>query len=129
MGRIERLAWIVLSAALWTGIILAFVIALTDVLKDRSESQTYHRNGFEYQVGAVTAGCAFYGPAYYSPYGKDNPDKGVIVLAVVGNREQDVNMRLIIDGPRGFTSVVGYKCGVSIDWSAFPELEESQEEK
>jgi hypothetical protein len=72
--------------------------------------------------GAVTLGCALWDRPTTRPYDADNEDVGVVVLSMRGsNRDYEgVTLLMLVDGPEGSVLVSGSKCGLSVDFRAFP---------
>src|SRR5438477_5507805 len=72
--------------------------------------------------GAVTVGCAFWTVPQMRPYDGQNDNTGFVNLNSTGE-SGTVQTILMIDGPRGTTTIGGDKCAVSVDWNAFPQTQ------
>lgn len=71
--------------------------------------------------GAFTLGCSLWDVPLITPYGADNVDEGFAALQI-GSGLRGLELLAYIDGPNGSTLLSGMACGISVDWSAFPEV-------
>ena len=96
----------------------AFILPI--ILRDNGSAPPV-TNGFEHGRGFITVGCAFLNLLDVEPYSADNRRTGVVVFGLSGDNTTGKKMSLIIDGPMGLVTVVGYGCDTSVDWSGLPE--------
>lgn|SRR3990167_4736125 len=112
------------------GLLTFSVLSATDLKREVSTDATAWVMPaiFEHQ-GAITLGCALYDAPIIKPYGEAFPNgainayEGYASVQLQEGMFGDLEMRIIADAPRGTTIVNGYKCAISVDWSAFPKGE------
>ena len=116
---VKRPLW---ALALLIGLVLFVSNIFSNVFFSQllARENRYEADGFEYGRGSITLGCSFSYRLPPEPYGLDNPYAGTIILGLRGNDERPPSLRVIVDGPKGTTILIGEGCQASIDWSFFP---------